>query len=203
MWMMRLKRLKRLMQPRNLVLAAGASGLLGGLDPAMAWPIDMLRTAAGATLFSDRVADTQTAWSILLQPGLTPPASGTPTGLRLAEVGMGNRIRTDLGQVQQYASIDDRMRRLIWDLLALQPTPQVFYVDPYRNTGVAAPSDDWPAQARQFPAADSRVRTSGGGNDRPKASSTSTSVPEPSSLLMALGGMPVASRRKRRRGGGR
>ncbi len=191
------------MRTQCLALATTAFGLLlGGGGMAWAGRIDMQRAAAGAEPFSDLLLDTEPAWSVLLRPGLTANAADRPGELMLAERGLGNNIWTDLGQVQQYLPIDDRLRRLIWDLLAEQPIPLIFYLDPDRS-GTSEEVGPSPPAAVVYPVAGSALRGNPAVRDRPDAASTPQVIPEPSSLLMALGGMVVASRRKSRRGGGR
>jgi hypothetical protein len=172
-----------------------------GGGSAMAGPIDVHRAAAGSGPFSDLLLYTQPAWALLLRPSLTAPSVPEPGTLRPAEVGVGIAATLNLGQIQEYHQIDDRQRRVIWDLLALQPVPYVLYIDPHPGGPQRSGVLPGPLSDRRHPAGDARIRADHGGQGQPQF----VPIPEPSSLLLALGGLMVACRRKgtRRWGGAR
>jgi hypothetical protein len=195
------------MRSRAFAITMAALALLGaGAGTALAGLIDLRRAAAGAEPYSDLLLDTQPAWALLLRPSLTAPTAPPPGTLRPAEVGVGIAANLNLGQVQEYHDIDGRLRRVIWDLLALQPVPRVLYLDPHPVPG---PQPDGPPALlaeRRYPAGDGRTHaSSGGGRSRTSGTPQTVPIPEPSSLLLALGGLVVACRRNgtRRWGGAR
>ncbi len=191
---------------RAFAITMAATTLLAGGGLAAAGPIDLHRAAAGSEPFSDLLLDTEPAWALLLRASLTAPSAPAPGTLRTAEIGVGIAATLNLGQLQEYHEIDQRLRRVIWDLLALQPVPLILYIDPHATRGPHPEGAPAPLAERPYPSPDSPVRPNrAGGRSAASGTSQNFPIPEPSSLLLALGGLVVAGRRNgtRRWGGAR